>query len=457
MFNFLKSLFKNTPTYGMGSIPSPVDSRNIPFSAVSQPENLPVEYDTELPPVENQGIKGKCVGSGIHKIMELYLTKEGQPWVDLSDDDLQEQCKLIDAIPEVDGTYPAVGAKVACNSGVASLDAYKTGNKAIINASRALNKMQGYAFVNADFDSICQAIYQKKAIGASFAIDVNWFMGKIMRVMQSIGRHYVVLKGFNYDTRTLKGQNSWGKAWIGYVAGVVNPKVKPGCFEVRWEDVSGNIGDIIAFTKIPGKILEEVRNTGYRFTTTMRFGSSGYEVKKLQEKLGIIPADGKFGKMTQAKVIEYQKANGIASEGVVGAMTRAKLNVGTKSSIPQWASAIKEHEGFSKGTRAWRNNSPANFKLSSHTLTEYMKKLGATALDKDNFVIFPTLEIGEKALVTFLTDACSDKLSRYRGTMTISEAMHVYAPLSENDTELYIRMVCMKMGVERSLQIKELL
>lgn len=455
MFDFIKKLFSSTPKYGMGSIPSPADPRNIQFASVSVPLEIPSEYESELPPVEDQGQKGKCVGCGLSKLMELNLTKEGQPWVDLSDDDLYEQCKLIDGIPEIQGTFPAVGAKVACGSGVATVDAYKTGNQAIINASRALNKMQGYAFVNADFDSICQAIYQKKAIGASFSVDTNWFIGKIMKVLQSIGRHYIVLKGYQYANKSLKGQNSWGIRWIGYIAGLVNTKVKKGCFEVLWDDVSGTIGDLITFTYIPPKILEDVKNTGYRFTTTMRIGSSGYEVKKLQEKLGIIPSDGKFGKMTQQKVIEFQTINGLTADGIIGPACRAKLNVATKSFIPQWANAIKEHEGFAKGTRSWRNNSPANFK--SGTLTAYMKKLGATGVDKDGFAIFPTLAIGEQALVTFLTDACSDRLKVYRGTMTISEAMHVYAPMSENDTEQYVRQVTRKMGVDRSLQIKELL
>lgn len=63
--------------------------------------------------------------------------------------------------------------------------------------------------------------------------------------------------------------------------------------------------------------------------TTLKVGSSGEEVKKLQQALGIT-ADGNFGPQTKAAVIAYQKANGLTPDGIVGSQTLASLG-GTSS------------------------------------------------------------------------------------------------------------------------------
>ncbi len=328
MFNFLKSLFQKSPSpsFGMGALQSPADSRNVALSSIQQPVSIPDEFETALPPVENQGAKGMCVGEAIHKIAELELTPAGQPWLDLSPDDLYEQCKLIDGIPNQEGTYPSVGAKIVCGTGIATTEAYKSKDPAKIAASRAQNKLSGYAFVSADFNAICQAIFQNKAIVASFDVDTNWFIGKIMKVLKAIGRHIIVLKGFKVSAQTLRAQNSWGIAWIGYIAGIVNPSVKAGCLELKWSDVSGTIDDLIVFTYIPPEVLKKVKNTDYRFITTMQLGMTSYEIQKLQERLGVKPTSGYFGNLTKAAVLAYQKANGIPTTGIVGPLTRASLN-----------------------------------------------------------------------------------------------------------------------------------
>lgn len=59
-------------------------------------------------------------------------------------------------------------------------------------------------------------------------------------------------------------------------------------------------------------------------TETLRKGSTGDAVKRLQRKLGLI-ADGAFGPNTEAKVKEWQAANGLVADGIVGPQTLAKL------------------------------------------------------------------------------------------------------------------------------------
>lgn len=74
----------------------------------------------------------------------------------------------------------------------------------------------------------------------------------------------------------------------------------------------------------------------------LKLGSTGDEVKKLQEKLGFSNPDGDFGPNTEAKVKEWQKANGLLDDGIVGDGTWSKMfgaSAPASSSIP--ASSFK--------------------------------------------------------------------------------------------------------------------
>jgi len=56
----------------------------------------------------------------------------------------------------------------------------------------------------------------------------------------------------------------------------------------------------------------------------LKRGSSGDDVKKLQQKLGL-GADGFFGAGTEAKVKEWQTTNGLTADGIVGSGTWTKM------------------------------------------------------------------------------------------------------------------------------------
>jgi putative chitinase len=57
---------------------------------------------------------------------------------------------------------------------------------------------------------------------------------------------------------------------------------------------------------------------------TLRRGSNGDEVKKMQAKLGLA-ADGDFGPGTEAALKKWQAENGLTADGVAGPKTLAKL------------------------------------------------------------------------------------------------------------------------------------
>lgn len=74
-------------------------------------------------------------------------------------------------------------------------------------------------------------------------------------------------------------------------------------------------------------------NAEYQFTQTLRFGMSNSHVGMLQKKLkelGYFPKDQSitsyFGVKTRKAVMDFQKAQGLKADGVVGALTNTELN-----------------------------------------------------------------------------------------------------------------------------------
>jgi len=61
------------------------------------------------------------------------------------------------------------------------------------------------------------------------------------------------------------------------------------------------------------------------YNQTVRKGSRGPLVAEVQEKLGIEPADGIFGPGTESEIMDWQSANGLVADGIVGPKTLKKL------------------------------------------------------------------------------------------------------------------------------------
>ncbi len=120
-----------------------------------------------------------------------------------------------------------------------------------------------------------------------------------------------------------------------------------------------------------------------------------------------------------------------------------------KSRIADWASAIREQEGFRPGSRSYRNNNPGNIRFGVLT-----KELGATFADADGFAIFPSYNAGMDALCSFLKLACEDKLKGYHKARTLLEFTKVYANPPDDG---YAKRVANRLGVSVLINIKELL
>ena len=94
-------------------------------------------------------------------------------------------------------------------------------------------------------------------------------------------------------------------------------------------NVCGSISVTVNQTAQSNQIVSVTKN--YIFTKPLKLGSSGTEVRKLQEKLkneGIYtgPITGYYGNLTVSAVKKYQKLNRLSQLGSVGPGTRAVLN-----------------------------------------------------------------------------------------------------------------------------------
>ena len=60
-------------------------------------------------------------------------------------------------------------------------------------------------------------------------------------------------------------------------------------------------------------------------------GNKGPAVAKVQRKLGVRPADGEFGPLTERAVKRFQRRHGLQADGAVGPATRRALGLATFS------------------------------------------------------------------------------------------------------------------------------
>ena len=94
---------------------------------------------------------------------------------------------------------------------------------------------------------------------------------------------------------------------------------------------------------------------------TLEMGSTGSEVRKLQQKLKDLgylsgSVDGTFGVATQAAVIAFQKNNNLTADGKAGTATQSKLYSGTAQKATGNAAKISE-DSSSSGSSGSTDNS----------------------------------------------------------------------------------------------------
>lgn len=94
---------------------------------------------------------------------------------------------------------------------------------------------------------------------------------------------------------------------------------------------------------------------------TVKKGSRGDAVKTLQRALNLLD-DGIFGPLTDEAVREFQMANGLVVDGIVGAKTWAKLGVSDNVEIKKSVRVIKEIIVHCSATPEGRDYTIANIR-----------------------------------------------------------------------------------------------
>lgn len=87
----------------------------------------------------------------------------------------------------------------------------------------------------------------------------------------------------------------------------------------RWEAALAILGGKVSVSAAPKAAATTAA------VRTLRKGDKGDDVKRMQEAIGVSPADGDFGFGTLTAVKKWQKLNGLEADGIVGPSTQAKM------------------------------------------------------------------------------------------------------------------------------------
>lgn len=185
-----------------------------------------------------------------------------------------------------------------------------------------VNKISGYAQVDVkDPEAIAKAILESQGgILCRYGCQSNWWQDKNgnnswnpkdinpLRWKKETSGHAIIMSKFDYSNNRYMQRlvNTWGTLWC-----------LQGQADIDWSTYPPTEAWII---------LD--KNPMFKFTQDMKLGSRGNEVKELQKRLGMpaIFQTGFFGSITKKYVIEYQKKHQLVPDGIIGSLSRAKLN-----------------------------------------------------------------------------------------------------------------------------------
>ena len=483
IIDFIKKVLgKNKDLYmrGTGAIKSEPDYRDGYISAVQSKVAVPDSYDGLGDTLRSlrtldQWWHQTCVINAISGLLEANIKKNTGTTVNLSPRLGAKIVKMLDGIPNSEGTFPRIGALVMLKFG--------TCTESLLSNDVKLNKenyfdfditkemlddaekytIPGFLFVNNDIESIKNAIFTNGAVTGSTLVG-DWSILPLKK-NPIIGRHYTIWHKYEKfgDDYKIYNKNSWGPDWLRSIISWAFP----GYGYFLWSEHKDSVQDIIAFTKVPKNYLDIMKNLPFKFSKTLKFGTTDIEVKELQKLLNESPetlvslddagSKGKetffFGNATKNAVIRWQQKNKI---NPTGEFDQASLDFVNKrvfgDKLTEWALAIQKFEGYFKGSLSFKNNNPGNIR--------YAGMYAAMALrnDGNNFCVFESYEKGFEALKILLKRAASGLSSIYKPDDTLLQFYSKYAPSSDGNHPLtYATYIAKRIGVTVNTKIKELI
>ncbi len=340
MLDFLRKFLGNTAPMqdGLGAILNDKDSRDIQLDSFQPTVDLPEEYITDISmlPVSDQGALGTCVAQVLALIKQFNEYQDTKQLIAFSKRFIYYFARLFSGLLDSpnEGLPPRMAAKVLTDKGVCqslllpetkgSHHEYSNPSPTLLALSNALDyRVSGYAFGGEGEEAVKRALVNNKLLGISLPVDRNAWNRKTGQIKKPNpsnleGRHYVTLYGYSGDRFYIR--NSWSKSWGNNGNGYF-----------KFSDYAGLIKDVVAFTDIPQKLIEEAKNKPYVFSAVLRKGSRGEAVKQLQKKLTelgyfIGKVDGIFGQLTHVAVFNLQVNNDLGADGIVGKKTNDFLN-----------------------------------------------------------------------------------------------------------------------------------
>lgn len=131
-------------------------------------------------------------------------------------------------------------------------------------------------------------------------------------------------------------------------------------------------------------------------------------------------------------------------QGVNGLLSDLKVEEAVSPRLVDFATYIKEYEGYYANTVSVRNNNPGNLRSSPYMSGQ-----------RDGFAYFKTYDDGWNALLWQLQISVDGRSGVYNPEMTLYEFFETYAPSSDsNAPRLYAESVAKKLGVSPETKIK---
>lgn len=304
---------------GKGLIESPLDYRDVPLSAFKKefsplPEKYRIPYILEI---KNQGIKPHCVGYSSATLKEEKERRE-QNFINFDGDWIYRECKKIDGMPNIAGTYFRSGLKV-----LQKIGAMPAGKE----EDPSQYRIGGYARIKPiTFESLNQAICEYGTVLTGFRGSNEGWSQAFIRPPQRgkmVWGHAVSSIGFNEKHITI--QNSWGSARGDNGYFYFDENYLPFEAWVVLVDLPNNWEELLGKDKT---------KPNHFFRNDLYFGMKNEEVIILQDCLKYkgcfdpaVDSTGYLGRITLEAVKLFQIRYGIRPvAGYVGPITRAKLN-----------------------------------------------------------------------------------------------------------------------------------
>lgn len=212
-------------SYGTGYIPDPVDLRDFIAKASAPVTPHTVSYRDKMMPIRNQGQESTCVAFSSTALKEYYDNLQRHTTGYFSPRFMYTECKKIDGIPNLDGTYPRTAMQILNTLGVAPESdwPYNLGKNSQpksqnIYADAKPQLIKGYARLATVNDMIAQLMLAGPFIAGVWVTD-GWYTDKCVRTgvidakvrrNNKSGGHAICVMGYNAEKNMFEIRNSWG-------------------------------------------------------------------------------------------------------------------------------------------------------------------------------------------------------------------------------------------------------